>query len=93
MKRLSVVNKDKQKDIYPIKFITCKGDELDLCDSCKIRFSCYTGELPSEFSTGINPFAEEVESRVFGSSNGVMEYDYFAHNAYYDQDWHKQGVT
>jgi hypothetical protein len=75
-----------------MKFITCRGDELGLCNKCKVRFYCYTGELPAEFTNNVskadNDFSSIVELNVFGAIKSIMDYDYLTHNHYYKQNWH-----
>jgi hypothetical protein len=52
----------------------CEGDEYNKCNTCKVRFLCHTGELPTEFSKGNNIFySRNIEFNIFGEINSLKE--------------------
>jgi hypothetical protein len=71
--------------------LNCFGDEHNKCDSCIARFSCFTGNLGTNFggcklgkgkekcrvkSKDECMFVmQELECRLFGIINGFIEYD------------------
>ena len=72
------------------KYFICHGDSCGLCKTCKAKFSCYTGELPSFFCEQNNKhecfdkylfYSSMLEYNLFGGvENEVIEYDYSAYH-------------
>lgn len=58
------------------RFYTCTGDERDDCESCKAKFFCYTGELPTRFAVGEHGLhSENIELNALGSVRNRVLYD------------------
>lgn len=85
MKRLII-----QDSVIRLSFYICLGDECGLCDKCKIRFACYTGEVsevkPRNRRRGR---VEEVEVKLFGKINHKLFYDNETHDKYYKVTSHR----
>lgn len=74
------------KTSWPIRFLSCVGDEKNLCDNCKARFFCYTGSIPytdEYFSKGYGKFHMNMNMALFGVADGVVSYDFDRHRKYY----------
>ena len=52
----------------------CLGSTLDRCDTCKVRFYCLTGEVPSYYCPiNFGLFADCVEAGIFGNITGLID--------------------
>lgn len=79
MRRFTIVD-ERNYLIRPVRFFTCRGDELGKCNSCKAKFMCFTGELPLQMLLCQAPHPrvdEALEESLFGSSTlNIVEYDF-----------------
>lgn len=78
MKKFSIRN---ARGFFPYALFTCRGDESNMCNKCKVKFLCYTGELPVEALKGKHDRLDEnVEEFLFGSKDiYLVEYDFEKH--------------
>ena len=63
-------------------FFICMGDECNMCNSCKVRFGCYTGEILEVRGLG-GGRVESLEVGIFGKINYKLFYDNEMHDKYY----------
>jgi len=73
-----------------VRFLRCVGDERGLCDKCKARFECFTGEIRynERYFGGYTDIDENLEMSLFGEALFIIEYDVEAHNYNYNTKLH-----
>ena len=85
MKKFSFYYKEDDT-MWPIRFLSCVGDEQNLCDNCKARFHCYTGSVPyteEYFTKDCGKFQTMMNMALFGVADGFVGYDFDRHDKYY----------
>lgn len=84
MRRITVIFDSPFENLL---FFTCIGDEKGVCDTCRVRFFCHTGDIPNSvinipFNCGW--YDEFLEKALFGRDDlFYMEYDLDAHCKHY----------
>jgi hypothetical protein len=96
MKQFAVPDiKNPNFKINFVSFIICRGDDFNLCDTCKIRFGCYSGEVAGEIFWGYGKkprtWLVGAEYNLFGDiEQPVIDYDYDTHDKVYGTTCERQ---
>lgn len=84
MRRFAIKTAPRHQRVYPYALFICHGDDRGFCETCRAKFLCYTGELPSEAMIENYRIDEGVEEYLFGSRNlYLIEYDFERHSKEY----------
>jgi len=69
-----------------IRFLRCVGDEYGMCNKCKAKFECFTGEIKydTRYFDGHTNIDKNLEESLFGGELFIIEYDIEKHNEYYN---------
>ena len=66
--------------------MVCRGDERCLCDGCKARFGCYTGEMPEMFMYDAVGNRIMLLKKIEENLIGYCLSQHILANAYYDKN-------